>query len=304
MKQKIEWYQEVLEIEPNSGLFFPLAKMLAQDGQTGKAIATLRAGTARHPDHLEARLLLIEMLFTHGSRDALWEEIDAVGALFSAYPNFWQAWGERLHASEAGKDAGIALFLFAAGLRHERISWPDIIGNGLLSLLSQKAPGKPALVPMAAARPATPQESAPQAPEIPEDEAPTDPHTEVEAAPSSTPVESAPEKDPSLAQSAGDEEEQEEPFSLRTRSMADILAEQGDIQGALEIYKELLAVSSSDQEKAALQARMDELTLKQASSTSPGTASAPAKSDEAEPRNRLADMLEALAQRLESRSLQ
>ena len=39
---------------------------------------------------------------------------------------------------------------------------------------------------------------------------------------------------------ADDDAEPEEPISYRTRTMADLLAEQGDTQGALEIYQEIL----------------------------------------------------------------
>ena len=106
------------------------------------------------------------------------------------------------------------------------------------------------------------------------------------------------------APSAGDEDEQEEHFSLRTRSMADVLAEQGDINSALDIYKELLAQAPSEQEKIALLARIDELTLSQAASSAEGAAPVAEKAAEPDSKSRLTDMLEALAQRLESRSLQ
>lgn len=43
------------------------------------------------------------------------------------------------------------------------------------------------------------------------------------------------------------DENPEEP-TLRTRSMADVLAEQGDIVGALEIYQELEAAAPTPEE--------------------------------------------------------
>ena len=44
MMDKIEWYREVLELEPSSKLFFPLARLLVEDGQPEAALETLRRG--------------------------------------------------------------------------------------------------------------------------------------------------------------------------------------------------------------------------------------------------------------------
>ena len=287
MKQKIEWYQEVLEIEPSSRIFFPLAKMLMQDGQTERAISTLRQGAARHPDHIEARLMLIDLLFAHGPKEALWNEVDAIGTLFAEYPNFWQAWGQRLREAESSKDTGLALIFLAAAMRQERISWADVIEHGLRGLFTEKS-----------FEAATAISSAPLAPSVDSPVATT--VQESDPAPGTaapdTPQESAD------AQTAGDDDEQEEHFSLRTRSMADVLAEQGDVSSALDIYKELLAQAPSEEEKAVLLARIDELTLSQ--TASPAETPVVEKAAEPDAKNRLTDMLEALAQRLESRSLQ
>ena len=54
MKAKIEWYREVLELEPGSKVFFPLARLLGQSGETQEAIRVLRMGLARHPEYIEA----------------------------------------------------------------------------------------------------------------------------------------------------------------------------------------------------------------------------------------------------------
>ena len=52
---------------------------------------------------------------------------------------------------------------------------------------------------------------------------------------------STPEGDaaPKMREAFPAEDAHQETFSIRTRSMAEVLAEQGDIQGALEIYQEL-----------------------------------------------------------------
>ncbi|MDR2668671.1 MAG: tetratricopeptide repeat-containing protein, partial [Desulfovibrio sp.] len=96
MKQKIEWYKEVLELEPGSKVFFPLAKLLAADKQIGEAASVLRQGLLRHPDHVEARLLLVELLYRQGADEELSAQTDALAHLFSAYPGFWSAWSESI----------------------------------------------------------------------------------------------------------------------------------------------------------------------------------------------------------------
>ena len=44
MMEKIEWYQEVLKLDPDSKVFFPLAKLLRDSQQPDKAIEVLRRG--------------------------------------------------------------------------------------------------------------------------------------------------------------------------------------------------------------------------------------------------------------------
>ena len=44
MMEKIEWYQEVLKLDPDSKVFFPLAKLLRDSQQPDKAIEVLRVG--------------------------------------------------------------------------------------------------------------------------------------------------------------------------------------------------------------------------------------------------------------------
>ena len=48
MTEKIQWYKEVLELEPNSKVFFPLARLLVEEGHLDEAVAVLEQGLARH----------------------------------------------------------------------------------------------------------------------------------------------------------------------------------------------------------------------------------------------------------------
>ena len=103
------------------------------------------------------------------------------------------------------------------------------------------------------------------------------------------------------AQADGGAEEGEEGFSLRTRSMAEVLAEQGDVRGALEIYQELEGVAATPEERADLQQRIATLTARL--SGQPVLETASEQPLEAVPgKEKLINVLEALAERVEARA--
>ncbi|MDR1946057.1 MAG: tetratricopeptide repeat-containing protein [Desulfovibrio sp.] len=257
MKQKIEWYREVLELEPGSRVFFPLAKLLAADRQTEDAVAVLRQGLLRHPDHVEARLLLVELLHMQRSDKELSTEIDGLEHLFAAYPGFWSAWSESISADPAMQDAALAMRFFAAALQGKDIGWGRIIEHGLHAVLADGAAG------------VLPEKRAPDTEPTPPPERSggvtgtgggSDPASlsgsrEIRA------LLSSPAQEDEQEESAGadDYEDADEGFSLRTRSMAEVLAEQGDFSGALDIYRELLQ-SALPGDRPSLEARVEELT--------------------------------------------
>lgn len=290
MKQKIEWYKEVLELEPGSRVFFPLAKLLAANSQNGEAISTLRQGLLRHPDHVEARLLLVELLHKEHDASALHSEIENLGGIFSLYPGFWKAWSETLADNPALHDAALAMRFFAAALQGKSVSWAGIIEQGLLSLL-ESDDDEPASVPAFTLPRQSPHEAAAMqqaAASLASSLAAPSPVEEVVAAEEHAPVDEALIED----------DEPEEAFSLRTRSMAEVLAEQGDIGGALDIYKELMTTAAPE-EKASLSARAEELTARMAAGSEARHEEKASSNGES---TRLVSLLESLAQRLEDRA--
>ena len=87
---------------------------------------------------------------------------------------------------------------------------------------------------------------------------------------------------------------------VRTRTMAAVLAEQGDLAGARAIYQELLAAAATDVERDELRALMDALGATGRPATQDPVQTPAA--DGPKSANRLADFLEALANRLETRA--
>ena len=89
-------------------------------------------------------------------------------------------------------------------------------------------------------------------------------------------------------------------LSLRTRSMADVLAEQGDLQGALDIYTELAAAAAGSSEQEVLQQRIDMLRTQLEGAAADDLA--PSPPEPAAGKDKLISMLEALAERVEARA--
>lgn len=345
MKEKIEWYKEVLELEPGSRIFFPLAKLLAEDGQTDDAVVTLRQGLAKHPDHVEARLMLVELLSRQQSMTAVRREMDDLSSLFSAYPGFWQAWSEHLAKNPDMRDASVAMRFFSESMQGRKLDWSAVIEAGLKALLfdapdamdamdAPDATETPQVQPAQAGKDAastdkkpslsievkpSPTKSTAQGNHVPaqppareaKGEAETEP-TLPAAAPLrvvSAKLKKQPHKKGGAAEAAApapeeaDAENNEEAFSLRTRTMADILADQGDYAAAAEIYQELAGKASAEDQKELL-ARFAELTARAGESPAP----APAREDDDDSGldsaegSKLVDLLESLAERLEERS--
>lgn len=346
MNQKIEWYKEVLALEPGSKVFFPLARMQAENGLTEDALATLRHGLSRNPEHIEARLLLIDLLFGSSQYDALWPELDQIALMLGGYPGFWSAWNSRLARNPSSKDAALALSFFSASLRGEAISWTDVIEHGLRRLLageeSLPVASSPRVAPpelnelksylkdspVAQGSARSPRSTAAPAvvlgamgdlppsgphpkPDLPELELeplfPDPLELPEQPLPAGGATTAAADMTPEelFDEDAGDSDD--DVFSLKTRSMAEVLAEQGDYSGALDIYNDLLRQTEDETERreleeaiASLSAKAGESITHEAVHTDDGEEDTPAPSGQG--KNRLLDVLDALARRLEARS--
>lgn len=375
MNQKIEWYQEVLDLEPASRVFFPLARLQVQDGQNHAAVKTLLHGLENHPEHVEARLLLIDILFQQKTFQDLLPQVERITTLFGRYPGFWSAWADHLRAS-GEPDAAMAMAFFSACLRGEKVTWGDVIQSGLQACLAIRAaqPVSPPLTAQASvSAPAPASQSkkvnftangtpfdmlaqgdamaaserpkvvintvrvsrasssgmesplsravAPASADQATDRAPTERHEETSIA---SPQSSDTDKEKTVsvgsrsegrtlpprqvspvlnAAPATDVEEDdatdEEPFTLHTRSMADLLTEQGDFAGALRIYEELLGKTADSVEAADLQRVITDVREKVAAS--PGFSSQMQASAHTGGKARLMSMLDTLARRLEAK---
>ena len=386
MTEKIEWYKEVLELEPNSKVFFPLARLLAEAKRMDEAVEILEQGLARHEEFLEARLYLIELLHSANKLEACEKQVSRLTKMFSTYAGFWQAWAACINAAGDAPDTAAMLRFLALNFSKGPVSLHDVINQGLASMAgggveapaqpyaqSQPVQAKP--VPL---QPDTLQNVQPQsqasseavpgiidaAPVVPVAAAALSGHvaSEYAAEPAAdcaavgpgavydeeSALESADHEilrdsidfDPDLAMadddalpSEADEgispmvargadayaayaapvtqteavvveeaDEAEERFSLRTRSMAEVLAEQGDIKGALDIYHELAAAAVHPEESADLRQRIATLTARLGNVQTVDAVQPAASAEQASGKDKLISMLEALAERVEARA--
>ncbi len=313
MMEKIEWYQEVLKLDPDSRVFFPLAQLLRESRQPEKAIDVLRLGLSHTSIFLEARLLLIQLLFEQARVDECRSELSAVTGLLEKYPAFWEVWADSV--AEKNKDLALAIRLMASTIRHPEYSLSLILESGLELLQDVRRTFSASAAPVKAGEAASeapsgamPCESSGDA--VPESSADMpfadedlletmlEERAPVEEASSMTEKPLVP-----LAGEAAFLEESEEP-TLRTRSMADVLAEQGDIVGALEIYQELEAAAPTPEEARELHDSVVALAARVAGN---GAESEEQAENAGEPPygdmgNHLMSLLESLADRLEARA--
>lgn len=387
MTEKIEWYKEVLDLEPNSKVFFPLARLLAEAQRTDEAVEVLERGLKRHDEFLEARIFLIELLYRAGKQDACEKQVEKLSKMLTAYAGFWQAWAASLAAEAHSPDAAAVMNFLALNFARGPVSLQEVMERGVNSLLGQdvpcntvhcqprrnEAPGNVIGAPkeaevslesedtaVSASQPADfflePEAAtalhsdiSEQSADLPEDSleqvVPVDDtlsavhsahqhlahehltHEKLAAFdPDNILNETRPQRpDPAVACEAsptaekitvardtavdnpaghGDEgnEEGEERFSLRTRSMAEVLAEQGDTKGALDIYHELAAAATAPEESADLRQRIATLNARLGSAQPEDLTPDAATPEAASGKDKLISMLEALAERVEARA--
>jgi tetratricopeptide (TPR) repeat protein len=261
MSKKIEWYQEVLSMEPGSRIFFPLAKLFVENGNPEDAVITLKKGLDRHPDFLEARMLLVELLTELGRESEVHDQLERVIDPLRDYPAFWRGWARSLPPEQ--RDLAVFLMLVSSNLTGDTIKWTDVVFEGI-STMADRLVGAP--LPPPADCP--PPSFLPRMKIVPRD--------------------------------AFEGEEPARPGmgSFRTKTMADLLASQGDVDGALEIYRELLHSTVSDERRAELSGRIAEIEARR------DEAPESHKREDAfgeHAKNRLISTLETLAARFEAR---
>lgn len=299
---KLDWYREVISLEPNTKLFLQLARLLAELGTDennaqyiNEAFEVLRRGLSINPDYMEARLFLIELLNLCGCKSQCGAEVARLASLFLSYPDFWDAWREYAITENESSDFTVALGFMSAIMRNKSLSIVQVLEAGLNALRTNQQPNlsldgiQPVEAPADFAKVEhivqnvlqTPvaEKKEVTAPLLAEKQAvqPKVVYDETEESDSLHDVlpkehvenyknfsEQQKKKNVSAKQTLAElvkdanivvEPSENSPF--RTKSMADLLAEQGDYKGALDIYQELITKGYGD--KKELQERISDI---------------------------------------------
>ncbi|MFP5222196.1 MAG: tetratricopeptide repeat protein [Acidobacteriota bacterium] len=278
MTSKIEFYREVLSDDPNSRVFFPLARMLAEQGDSEEAVSVLKRAIGFHSGHLEARFLLVELLSRLGREAEAAEAFEGLTSLLSNYPSVWSLWASK--ATGLSRDSSLALRFLALSLQGQDITWLGLMEQGLAAVSGQAGPSGE--VQAGSDLESSEGFSLRGADEV------LALTQQIEAEDRRAPADQLPPECVSEASA-----------TVKTRTMADLLARHGDYASALDIYAELLRLAATDGDKAALSARIDEIK----SLMSCGTASAkPESGQQPKSKAKLVSMLETLATRLDARA--
>ena len=129
--EKALWYQEVLSLDPASRIFLPYARLLAESGRRMEAIEVLRAGLSRHPEFLDARLLLIEELHAAGQDAAAGLEAAGVIESLSQCSALWDIWSRLLGVRP---DQAAMLRFFGATFKKDGPTLADVFEAGMKAL--------------------------------------------------------------------------------------------------------------------------------------------------------------------------
>ena len=293
MYEKIQWYEEVMAQDPGSNLFLPLARLYAENAETEKAIRTLQNGLHKHPWHLEAKLLLNDLLYRVDRSEEALESSRDIFVILKDHPHFWLSFGDHFEHNRQ-QDLALAARMLGLAFSGRSPSLSDLCNQGLKQQLSE------ALSPETSAAPQGPWPSMPRTGTISTPE-----QAEQEASPAA--VQSSVSLDyesRSLSQeeAPAQEEPPREPSTAtevyQTKTMAEILTAQGDYPEARGIYEHLLHKTDSDQDRTELQNRLQEIRELQTEQASE-TAESEQGGEEASNKQQLISQLEKLASRLE-----
>lgn len=174
--EKALWYQEVLSLDPASRIFLPYARLLVEHGRRTEALDILRAGLARHPEFLEARLFFIDLLHASGEENAAALEAAPLIEALSQCPSLWKVWSR---SPGVRPDQASLLLFFGTTFKEGGPSMADVFRAGLSALgmdvSAQDAPKEHA------EKNALPAREKEETPPLPADAAPAPHVTEVNA---------------------------------------------------------------------------------------------------------------------------
>ena len=142
MNDTLHLFDELLEHDSGSKIFFPLARLYRKQGHTQRAIEIVQKGIEHHPDYLEAQLYLIELLCEVGDASAAENKASTVFSKLLSYDKFWMCL--RAHYAKSQRsDLALASFLVEQNARGDDVDLLKLLNFGIgnyTELISVNAP--------------------------------------------------------------------------------------------------------------------------------------------------------------------
>lgn len=296
MLNKIKWYEEVLTQDPGSSLFFPLAQLYAENLEPEKAMQTLGTGLKKHPRHLEAKLLLIDILSRQGQTEKAGQLTGKIASVLREHPLFWANWAE-LFEHQGEKDLALAVRILGLAFSGSNQTLKDILQEAAHN--HREGDSSAAFFHAPDQDPQPLYDPTRVDPLQPREQGPLDPR-EIRGETEGGDALSAQEPADSGSR---DQTEEVEPGASRveayqTKTMAEILTAQGNYSESMEIYAQLLKKAVDEQERFMLRASLDKVKELRDTQTAEASRADPGQGDRSE-RATLIQELERLANRLE-----
>lgn len=130
MSDTLHLFDELLEHDAGSKIFFPLARLYRKQGHVQRAIEIVQKGIAHHPDYLEAQLYLIELLSEIGDSAAAESKAHSIFSKLMSYEKFWICL--RAHyAKSQQSDLALASFLVERNAHGEDVDIVKLMSFGI-----------------------------------------------------------------------------------------------------------------------------------------------------------------------------
>lgn len=146
MNDTLALFDELLEHDSGSKIFFPLARLYRKQGHTRRAIEVVKRGIERHPDYLEAQLYLIDLLCEEGEEGAAEARAQSILGKLLDYEKFWLRLREHALRSQQ-PDLALAAFILERNALGESVDLAKVMTCGLAhyaeALSSGAAPVEP-----------------------------------------------------------------------------------------------------------------------------------------------------------------
>lgn len=137
MKNTLHLFDELLEHDPGSKIFLPLARLYRRHGYLQRAIEVVQKGIAHHPDYLEAHFFLIELFYDTGQVDTAEAQAHAIFEKLLVFDKFWRALQDH-YSKNQHEDMRLACFLIEGQAKKTPIDLLKLLSSGITHYLEHK----------------------------------------------------------------------------------------------------------------------------------------------------------------------